>query len=131
MRAESNLLRRIKFGVSQLPGSVTTSSHMLLREGQLILHRMSRMVGKSMSWGLSTLFRLTHPLLYNSTRFKENDIVLSGGLVMAATLSSSNSVCLLYFLLRKMFDIFRLFVFGDAVQALFCICLPLRTCLRC
>jgi hypothetical protein len=90
--SDSNLLRRIKFGVSQLPGTAALSSHHVLREGQLLLHRMSRMVGKSMSWGLSTLFRLTHPLLYNSARYREDDLVLSGGLVMAATLSASNSV---------------------------------------
>jgi hypothetical protein len=53
---------------------------------------MARMIGQSMSWGLSTLFRLTHPLLFNSSRYTKDELVVSGGLVLAATLSTSASV---------------------------------------
>jgi hypothetical protein len=34
---------------------------------------------------LATMFRLTHPLLYNTTRFKPDEIVVSGGLLLAAS----------------------------------------------
>lgn len=54
-----------------------------LQPHQLLLHGMSRPLTLSTSMQLATLFRLTHPLLYNVERYKESELVVPGGLVLA------------------------------------------------
>lgn len=66
----------------------TSSTLNALQQGQLILHGMSRPIGSSTARDLATLFRLTHPLLYNTSRYP-GEIVVAGGLVLAATHAAS------------------------------------------
>jgi hypothetical protein len=63
----------------------TSSTLAFLRQNQLILHGMTRHLGAATSMQLSTLFRMTHPLLYNLSRYDEAELVVAGGLVVAAS----------------------------------------------
>lgn len=86
---ESGLLRQVLEGVSQMAGSGSSASHSILKEKSLILHSMGRMIGKSMAWSLSTLFRMTHPSLYNSNL--TGNMIVPGSLALASTLATSSS----------------------------------------
>eukprot|EP00471_Norrisiella_sphaerica_P004043 CAMPEP_0184485530 /NCGR_PEP_ID=MMETSP0113_2-20130426/7119_1 /TAXON_ID=91329 /ORGANISM="Norrisiella sphaerica, Strain BC52" /LENGTH=388 /DNA_ID=CAMNT_0026866999 /DNA_START=30 /DNA_END=1196 /DNA_ORIENTATION=+ len=54
-----------------------------LHDGQLILHSLARPIGTSMSMILSTMFRMTHPSLFNTKRFGTDDIIVPGGVVLS------------------------------------------------
>jgi len=86
-KPRSHLLSHILYNSDNLP---TTSNLASLREGQLLLHAVSRPIGKSTNMTLSTLFRWTHPSIYNSMRYKEDEIVVPGGLILAGTLAASS-----------------------------------------
>jgi len=57
---------------------------------QLILANYSKCLGRSMTASLTTLSRMTHPMLYDTYRFKESEIVVSGGLVLALTTAAAS-----------------------------------------
>lgn len=61
----------------------TNSTLTSLRPGQLLLHGMSRPIGRSAAMQLATLFRMTHPLLYNTSRYSPEELVVAGGVVLA------------------------------------------------
>lgn len=69
---------------------VQTNNLALLHEGQLLLHAVSRPIGRSTNMSLSTLFRWTHPSIYNMRRYKDEELLVPGGLVLAASISASS-----------------------------------------
>lgn len=60
-----------------------------IEPGQLLLHGLARPLGKSVNMQLSTLARLTHPLLFNMARYQPSEIPVPGALVLAMAFSSS------------------------------------------
>lgn len=86
-RAHSHLLEHIKNNVGTLPPSATLTH---VHKQQLILHTYSRPTGLQMSGAINTLFRQAHPMLMNLGRYAENELVLSGGTVVAQTISASS-----------------------------------------
>jgi acyl dehydratase len=71
--------------ISNYSKMATSSTLASVRPNQLILHGMSRRLGSATSMQLATLFRMTHPLLYNLKRYKVEELVIAGGLVIAAS----------------------------------------------
>jgi len=60
-----------------------------LKPGQLILHSFQRPVGFS-AMNISTQFRMTHPRLFNTTRFKpKQDIIVATPLILASAHASA------------------------------------------
>ena len=51
--------------------------------GDLLLHTLQRAVGTESNMNLSMLNRMTHPLLYNTARCKESDLLVGGALSIA------------------------------------------------
>ena len=86
-KPRSHLLSHILYNSDNLP---TTNSLAQLRQGQLLLHSTSRPVGAAMNMSLSTLFRWAHPSIYNMKRYKEEEIVVPGGLILAGTIAASS-----------------------------------------
>ena len=62
----------------------------ILRPGQLILHTVARPIGTNTNMSLSTLFRWTHPSIYNTTKYAEAELTVPGGLVLAAVIGASS-----------------------------------------
>jgi hypothetical protein len=85
--ARSHLLAHILYNADALPHN---SNLALIKPKQLILHSVSRPIGKSANMALSTLFRWSHPVIYNMKRYKDEELVVTGGLVLAAALSASS-----------------------------------------
>ena len=86
-KPRSHLLSHILYNCDALP---TTNSLALLREGQMLLHSSSRPIGANTNMQLSTLFRWTHPSIFNLKRYSEDEILVPGGLVLAATIAASS-----------------------------------------
>ncbi len=86
-KPRSHLLSHILYNCDNLP---TTNSLAPLREGQLILHSTSRPIGSSTNMSLSTLFRWAHPSIYNLKRYKEEEILVPGGMILAGAIASSS-----------------------------------------
>jgi len=84
---KSHLLEHLKSHVANSPVPVTLVP---VQPGQLILHTYSRPTGLLLSTAINTLFKQAHPLLMNLGRFKEHELVLSGGTVMAQTISAAS-----------------------------------------
>ncbi|GAB5364049.1 hypothetical protein AAMO2058_000936300 [Amorphochlora amoebiformis] len=76
---------------SRVLGQISRNSNTLSRsnalarlyEGQLILHSLARPIGTSMSMILSTMFRMTHPSLFNTKRFGQDNILVPGGVMLS------------------------------------------------
>lgn len=83
----SHLLEHLKNHVSNSPVPVTLVP---VHSGQLILHTFSRPTGMFLSTAINTLFKQVHPLLMGLGRFTESQLVLSGGIVMAQTISAAS-----------------------------------------
>jgi len=60
-----------------------------LKAGQLIMHSFQRPCGLS-AMNLSTQFRMTHPRLFNTSRFKPNDLVVATPIILATTHASAS-----------------------------------------
>jgi len=83
---------------SRLKDHILANSHALpnhmyanpLKEGQLILHGMTRPFGRSNNMALSSLFGMTHPTIFNSGLYSDKELVVPGALVisLAASLAS-------------------------------------------
>jgi len=85
--ADSKFLNKIVNNVSNLP----VHKHLaLLSPEQLIIHGFARPLGKSLARSLTSLVRMTHPMLYDTNRFTDEEIVVSGGLVLALTTASAS-----------------------------------------
>jgi acyl dehydratase len=84
---KSHLLEHLKSHVANSPVPVTLVP---VLAGQLILHTYSRPTGLLLSTAINTLFKQAHPLLMNLGRFTEQELVLSGGTVMAQTISAAS-----------------------------------------
>lgn len=84
---KSHLLEHLKNHVANSPVPVTLVP---VQPGQLILHTYSRPTGLLLSTAVNTLFKQAHPLLMNLGRFTEQELVLSGGTVMAQTISAAS-----------------------------------------
>eukprot|EP00808_Paulinella_micropora_P011351 g25271.t1 len=54
---------------------------------QLIIHQHQRTLGHGEHYKLSTMFRLTHPLAFNTARYGEKGIILYGALTLSTVLS--------------------------------------------
>jgi acyl dehydratase len=71
---ESLFLKYLLEQADRLP----INSHLAAVEpGQLILHDYSKCLGRSMTASLTCLNRMTHPMLYDTHRWKESEIVVS------------------------------------------------------
>ncbi len=51
---------------------------------------IARPIGNAANMSLSTLFRWTHPTIYNMKRYSEQERIVPGGLVLAATIGASS-----------------------------------------
>lgn len=87
---ESRLYTHLERNSADLP---VNSYLARLEVGELVLHNMCRPVGHTANRSLNTSFRLTHPLLLNSRRYKDTELVVGGGLVLSATMAAA-SKCL-------------------------------------
>ena len=58
-------------------------------EGDLLLHPFVRPVGKSENLFWATYFKNTHPIHYNYQRYKREEIIISGGIVLSMVLGIS------------------------------------------
>jgi citrate lyase subunit beta/citryl-CoA lyase len=65
-------------------GSQTLAS---LRPGQLLLHTLTRPLNETHAMQLATLGRLTHERHFNKRLYREDELVLPGGLVLALVTS--------------------------------------------
>lgn len=68
----------------------SSSSLAHIKSNQLILHTFNRALGLQNSINLNTLFRQGHPLLFNTARYAESEIVLPGCLSFALTSASAS-----------------------------------------
>ena len=68
----------------QTLGSQTMTN---LRPGQLILHTLSRPLSLTHSMQLSTMGRLTHERHFNTRAYRDDELVVAGGLVLGMTTS--------------------------------------------
>ena len=87
-----NVLQQADVAVATRTGRTGWESAREFREGELILHSFARPVGISSNLALSTLFLVTHPIHLDHGRYDQGDgigVVVSGGLVIAAALSSA------------------------------------------
>jgi len=85
-KPRSPLLAHLLYHGETLP---TTNFLAPLKRNQLILHTTARPIGASLNMQLSTLFKWTHPSIFNMQRYGE-DLLVPGGLVVAATLGASS-----------------------------------------
>ena len=83
----SHLLDHILYNADNLS---TNTNLAILNPGQLLLHSVSRCIGKSANMALSTLFRWTHPSIYNLKRYKDEELLVPGGLILAASIAASS-----------------------------------------
>ena len=83
----SHLLEHLLFNADALPRDANLA---ILRPNQLILHTVARPIGTNTNMSLSTLFRWTHPSIYNTTRYSPSELTVPGGLVLAAVLASTS-----------------------------------------
>jgi 2-methylfumaryl-CoA hydratase len=83
----SHLLSHILYNSDNLS---TTNNLAILTEGQLVLHSVSRPIGPAANMALSTLFRWTHPSIFNLRRYKDEELLVPGGLILAASISASS-----------------------------------------
>ena len=83
----SHLLAHILYNADSLPRNAGLAT---LRANQLILHSVSRPIGVNMNMSLSTLFRWTHPSIFNLNKHVDSELLVPGGLVLAATLAASS-----------------------------------------
>lgn len=83
----SHLLAHVKYNIDNLPNNHSLA---FLHPGQLVLHSVSRPIGNHANMSLSTMFHWTHPSIYNLKRYRDEEIVVPGGLVLAATISASS-----------------------------------------
>lgn len=81
---ETSELRRFLLNVKDQNVSDQSSMTKLYR-GDLLLHTLQRAVGTESNMNLSMLNRMTHPLLYNTERCKESDLLVGGALLIAMT----------------------------------------------
>jgi acyl dehydratase len=65
-------------------GSQTLTS---LRPGQLVLHTLARPLSQTHTMQLATLGRLTHERHFNKRLFRDDELLVPGGLVLALTTS--------------------------------------------
>jgi hypothetical protein len=86
-KPRSHLLSHILYNCDNLPSNNALAQ---LHEGQLLLHSVSRPIGSSTNMALSTLFRWSHPSIYNLKRYREEEILVPGGLVLAGTIAASS-----------------------------------------
>lgn len=85
-KPRSPLLSHILYNSDHLPSNNSLAQ---LRPGQLLLHSTSRPIGAS-NMSLSTLFRWTHPSIFNVQRYKQEELVVPGGLILAGTIAASS-----------------------------------------
>jgi len=84
---KSHFLKRIFTNAGELP----IHSHLApIFSEELIIHGFTRPLGRSMTRSLSSLVRLTHPMLYDTNRFSDEEIVVSGGLILALTSAAAS-----------------------------------------
>lgn len=87
VKPRSPLLAHLLYHGETLP---TTNFLAPLKRGQLLLHSTSRPLTHALNMQLSTLFKWTHPSIYNTYRYPTDDILVPGGLVIASTLGASS-----------------------------------------
>ena len=85
----SHLLAHLLYNAESLSSSFRRNLA-ILRPGQLILHTVARPIGTNTNMSLSTLFRWTHPSIYNTTKYREEELTVPGGLVLAAVIGASS-----------------------------------------
>jgi hypothetical protein len=87
MRHESEVERSLKHHAFSLTGGNTTA----LFAGELLLHGLSRPLGRSNSMSLSSLFGMTHPTIFNLARQgSDKDLIVPGALVASMALSAAS-----------------------------------------
>jgi len=79
-KPESKVLEKISHRSAALSRSNALAR---LHEGQLILHSLARPIGSSMGMILSTMFRMTHPSLFNTRRFGNESVLVPGGVMLS------------------------------------------------
>ena len=84
----SHLLAHLMYHADALPSHNTNLA--IVRPHQLILHTVARPIGVNSNMALSTLFRWTHPSIYNTAKYSDTELTVPGGLVLAAVIGASS-----------------------------------------
>lgn len=84
----SHLLAHLMYHADALPSQHTNLA--IVRPHQLILHTVARPIGVNSNMALSTLFRWTHPSIYNTAKYADTELTVPGGLVLAAVIGASS-----------------------------------------
>jgi hypothetical protein len=87
-KAPSSQLREHILLNSHLLEGETSASLATLSTDQIVLHGLTKPLGYSMNMALSTLFRMTHPLIFNKQRYGQEPM-MPWGLMVGATNSSA------------------------------------------
>jgi len=74
---------------SSVDAIARAASFYSLEAGQLIMHSFQRPCGLS-AMNLSTQFRMTHPRLFNTSRFKPHELIVATPIILAATHASAS-----------------------------------------
>jgi len=74
---------------SSIDAIARPASFYQLEAGQLIMHSFQRPCGLS-AMNLSTQFRMTHPRLFNTSRFKPHELIVATPIILAATHASAS-----------------------------------------
>jgi hypothetical protein len=77
-----------------------------IQPGQLVLHASARPIGYASNMQLSTLFKMTHPLIFSSN-LRNQEAIVPGPLVIALTLSAASRE--MYEILHETIDKSRIF----------------------
>jgi hypothetical protein len=85
--SQSMLLEHIKSNSLELPQNMILAP---IQPGELLLHGSARPIGKSNNMALSSLFRMTHPMIFNVHKYGQDNLVVPGALVLSAAMSSAS-----------------------------------------